>query len=174
MAKPNISADRLRELVSYDQETGVFVNKVRRGCIRPGALTGKPKPDGYVQLALDGRTYFAHRLAFLYVFGIEPKIIDHINGVRFDNRICNLRSTDYFGNARNSAKSARGNSGASCSRFKGVKKNVVGRYEARIFHAGKSYPLGGFATDVAAAYAYDMKSMELHKEFGRRNFLPLM
>ena len=170
MANQILNAERLRQVLSYDPSTGIFLNNTCRGCVVAGSIAGKARPDGYVGLAIDKRPYLAHRLAFLYVHGYFPVVVDHINGERSDNRIENLRAADYFINAQNSRKEKFGN---SLSRFRGV--SICGnKWTATIMAHGKYCHLGRFKCEAHAAYAYDMASLELHGVSGRRNFLPLV
>ena len=78
-----LTAERLREVISYNADTGVFLNKVARRRALIGAVSGRINRDGYRQIQIDGRIYSAHRLAWLYVHGSWPGgFIDHINRLR--------------------------------------------------------------------------------------------
>lgn len=95
----------LKTIVNYDKNTGEFTSSVVRGGKRkviPGQKLGSLSTKGYVQITIDGRSYGAHRLAWLYCFGFIPKgQIDHINGNRSDNRIENLRECSQSENNEN-------------------------------------------------------------------------
>ena len=100
---PLIDSDVLRDLVEYDPETGLFVNKVNRS---PNAkirsVAGSLQNTGYISIHIRGRKYLAHRLAYLYMTGGWPKNqIDHINGIRSDNSWANLRDCTNGQNMRN-------------------------------------------------------------------------
>lgn len=83
-----ITQKELKTMLHYDPETGVFtrINK------RVGIKVGNLMPCGYLRIKVMGKLYLSHRLAWLYVHGYFPdEEIDHINGIRLDNRIENLR-----------------------------------------------------------------------------------
>jgi len=104
--------ERLRELLEYDPETGVFIWKTGRGSVKAGSVAGSKEANGYVRIRCDGGRYMAHRLAWLYVHGeFPPEEIDHINGVRDDNRLRNLRCVSRTENTRNQRLSNRNTSG---------------------------------------------------------------
>jgi hypothetical protein len=88
-----LTAERLREILGYDPETGLFTRLVRTGRIRAGEVAGTAHSRGYRSIVIDGRVYLSHRLAWLYVHGEwPPEQIDHINRNRADNRLVNLRA----------------------------------------------------------------------------------
>ena len=98
-----ISVDALRDLLSYDAETGLLTWRVRRGRVEVGQAAGNPMKSGYLQVMIGGRTYLAHRLAWLHHFGRWPDgDVDHINRVRTDNRVENLRECPRSANMANS------------------------------------------------------------------------
>ena len=91
-----LTAARLRKMLHYDPETGVFTR------LWTGNVTGCPDAKGYLRIAADGRSYRAHRLAVLYMTGAWPsEQIDHINQVRTDNRWSNLRPATNGENGAN-------------------------------------------------------------------------
>jgi hypothetical protein len=97
-----LTAERLRELVHYCQDTGVFTPRVNRGSA--GGKAGNVAPSGYRRLHVDGRLHLEHRLAWLYMTGQWPaRHIDHINRCRSDNRFANLRDVTQAENNRNRA-----------------------------------------------------------------------
>ena len=109
----DLTADRLRDALSYDCDSGVFRWKIKSAKhIKIGAATGCKNNSGYLRIRVDGTLYRAHRLAWLYVHGEWPKHeIDHINGIPSDNRICNLRLASHAENGQNLALSRRNTSG---------------------------------------------------------------
>ena len=97
-----LTADRLKELLTYEPVTGIFTRR-KRTCSRVwvGMVAGNITNKGYVKICVDSFPYLAHRLAWLYITGAWPLTIDHINGVRTDNRFINLRSVSNAINAQN-------------------------------------------------------------------------
>lgn len=122
----SISAEAVRNLLTYDQETGVFTWRSARGRAAAGSKAGTKHGRGYVQIRISGRNYFAHRLAWLYISGQMPSAeIDHINGVTSDNRICNLRHVSHQSNQRNMARYRSNRSGITGVSFdRGMRKWV--------------------------------------------------
>ena len=96
-----MNRDKLINDYIYDPITGLFIRRHNKGKWKIGDIAGGIDAKGYLSISIDGRKYKAHRLAFLYVVGVVPEIVDHINGVRSDNRWCNLRSCNASQNAMN-------------------------------------------------------------------------
>ena len=88
-------AEQIRKEVYYNPETGFLTwrSDGRGKFKRAGASVGCLRPDGYYSARVNARRWLVHRLVWVYVYGEEPpKIIDHINRNKGDNRIENLRS----------------------------------------------------------------------------------
>lgn len=160
---PVISAERLRELLTYDPLTGEFHWAVnRRGPARAGDLAGTIGNHRYWSIKLDGGRYLAHRLAWLYVHGMFPTAdIDHINGCRTDNRITNLRDVCRSENTHN-VRRPRSN---STTGVLGVQKVPSGRWSASIGALGSTKHLGTFDTKELAGNAYLAAKAILHPGF---------
>lgn len=157
----SLTAERLRELVSYDQETGKFVRLVAtgpRGCHKPGSLKAYIKTNGYARVHVDGTTHAAHRLAWLYMHGRWPDgDIDHINGDRLDNRATNLREVTRAENMQNERKARCNNK----SGLLGVSPH--GRsWRAQITVGGVCKKLGSYETPEQAHAVYLAAKRELH------------
>jgi hypothetical protein len=160
MAKADVSAERLRELLDYDPETGVFTWKKTNGNRRlAGSVAGgRQDSAGYLRGGIDGRVYFAHRLAWLHFHGEWPKgIIDHINGDRTDNRIANLRDVSQTVNLQNQRK-ARGRSGLMGASWVELRK----KWTARIKIDKKVISLGSYQTAEEAHRVYMEAKRRLH------------
>jgi len=106
-----LTQQRLKEVLSYDAESGVFTWAIGRKKAANGAIAGGVDNHGYWTIGIDGVRHSAHRLVWLYVHGFYPKEVDHQNHVRHDNRIYNLRATDRSGNGKNISKPIDNKSG---------------------------------------------------------------
>ena len=157
----NLTQDRLKELLHYDPETGIFTRRVnRRGGAKAGVAVGYPDKTGYMCFKLLGKHRKIHRLAFLYMEGVfPPDQVDHINGDRADNRWANLRHSNAQENAHNyggpTSKNRAGYLGVSVT-------TCVRPYRACIGVLGKVKHLGNFTTPEAAHAAYLKAKDELH------------
>lgn len=150
----------LRACLSYDPETGVFSwIKTRRG-VNKGGVAGCLNAHGYVQIWVDGRNYYGHRLAWLFVHGEWPKCtVDHINGNRADNRIANLRDVSRGVNVENQRRAARN----STSGLLGVSFcKERDRWSAGIQVRRRRKHLGRFATAEEAHQAYVAAKRTMH------------
>ena len=98
-----ITQKELKRLLRYDPESGVFTWRVKKGArALKGSVAGTLHPLRYIHINIDRKQYKAHRLAWLYVYGKWPENqIDHINHIRNDNRIKNLRDVKRIYNGRN-------------------------------------------------------------------------
>lgn len=99
----NISQKRLKEVLFYDPETGIWrwlVGKARR--VKEGMIAGSLGDNGYRLIGIDYRLYRANRLAWLYMEGYFPEYdVDHENRIRDDDRWSNLRDATRQCNNRN-------------------------------------------------------------------------
>lgn len=140
-----ITQQKLKEILDYNKETGLFTWKVN---IPPRAKIGKiagfDNGNGYIKISISGKKYYSHRLAFLWVEGLIPKEIDHINQCRHDNRWDNLRKSDRIKNCAN----VRGRKGI---RFR------YGKWYARY----RDKHIGVFETKEEAEKAYKDRIKEI-------------
>lgn len=112
--KEKLTQDRLKELLDYDPDTGVFINKIDRGTkIKAGSLAGWiDKTTGYRRINIKDKQYYAHRLAFLWMDGYLPENnIDHKDRNRLNNKWSNIREASQSCNLRNSNISKNNKSG---------------------------------------------------------------
>jgi hypothetical protein len=157
-----LTAARLRQVLSYSQETGLFHWLKTERRVKAGDLAGS-YTQGYFNVQVDGVLYRAHRLAWLYVHSDWPaKGIDHINGDGRDNRLVNLREADQSQNMANARRRAECKSG-----FKGVTA-YRSRWVASIGRGGgRKQHIGVFDTPEAAHAAYVAEANTRHGEFAR-------
>ena len=137
-----ITAERVREVLDYDPETGIFTRKVRLAHRHQvGDVAGQKHTKGYVLIGVDSELYYAHRLAWLHYYGYWPiDQIDHINRDKADNRISNLRDVTNAENHRN--RSANSNNKSGHLGVYWVKR--TGRWEAAITVNWVKIPLGQY------------------------------
>ena len=161
MTKTELTAARLREVLDYNPETGEFVRIIGVRGQAAGAIAGTVSAVlGYIFIGIDGARYLAHRLAWLYMHGKWPeKQIDHINGIRSDNRLANLREATAAQNRQNQTEFRRNNS----SGYLGVyaDKNT-GLYTASIKVGGVQHHIGSYRTAEEAHEAYRQEKAKLH------------
>jgi len=161
-------------LFSYDAESGFLTRRIpalnRHGTqhhnskCKVGDITGSVNADGYLHVRISGKQYRAHRIIWLMVTGSLPvKFLDHKNGNRADNRLCNLREANLSENSCNQVVGFNNKSG-----FKGVfyaGQNRKKPYRVQIKLKGKQIHIGYFPTTELAHEAYYKASKELHGEF---------
>lgn len=162
-----LTTKRLREVISYNPDSGIFTWKVKR----PGRFTGPGEIAGslkvrYRFITIDCVTYRAHRLALFYMTGRWPKDgIDHINGNGYDNRWINLREATTLENLFNSRKRSDNTSG-----IKGVYwAALTKRWVANICSSRKTKNLASFANKNDAAICYNYNAAYLRGQFAYLN-----
>jgi hypothetical protein len=158
-----ITQAELKEMLDYSPDTGIFIwIKPTSLRTRKGTEAGHIGNHGYRGIRIHRRMYMCHRLAWLYVYGDFPKNkIDHINMVRTDNRIENLREATQAENMFNTGLRVNNQHG-----YKGVsldKRDM--RWNARAKVNYKQIHLGRFATKEEAAMAYEDFAKANHGEF---------
>lgn len=154
--------ERLRELIDYDSATGDFTHIVARGPCKAGSKAGCLNGLGYVRVCVDGVDYSGHRLAWFYHHGEwPPEQVDHINGDRADNRICNLRLADNSQNNQNRPLQSNNTSG-----YKGVSLHrKSGLWFAYAQLKGRRHSAGYHKTPEAASAAASDLRLRLHGVF---------
>jgi len=150
MTRKILTQARLKELLHYDADTGIFTwAKKPSNRILIGSIAGSNKGK-YLYIRINKTDHLAHRLAWLYVNGHQPKHqIDHINHDSKDNRIYNLRDVTQSANMQNSSMHKRNTSGVTGVAF--IRSRGV--WEAKITANRKFKFLGYFNCITAAAIA---------------------
>ena len=146
-----LTSNRLHEVLKYSPKTGIFVWKIRVSQnVKAGDMANCCSSDGYVHIKIDKKSHRAHRLAFLYMEGYFPEYqIDHMNGIRSDNRWKNLRHASISCNLQNCRLQIN-----SISGFTGVNWNKsTKKWFARICIHRKQIHLGYYDTTEDAALA---------------------
>lgn len=155
-----LTIDRLKEVLSYDPETGVFTRLTTGGGVRAGANAGGLDFHGHRTISVDGRRYRGARLAWFYMTGEWPTDdVDHINRDRADDRWENLRAATRRQNLANMG--AKGRSGIKGACWVEAK----GRWKSQIRINGKNKHLGYFDSAEEAAEAYAVAATAAHGEF---------
>lgn len=161
-----IDAETLKKFLVYNPDTGIFVwaatfnTNINKG-YKAGTIR---KPDGYVKIGLKGKTYFAHRLAYLYMLGDWPlQEVDHINGDTSDNRWINLRQCSKSENMCNTKTYNSNTTG-----IKGLsyitKSTAKRKWQGRIKIKGKTLSRSFFLREDAVSWLVETRE-RLHKEY---------
>lgn len=150
---------RLKELLDYDAVTGIFRWRAHRGSAKAGAVAGAVHKTGYRYIAVDGVSYKAHRLAWVYVYGVPPAdLLDHKDRCPDNNAIDNLREATHAENQQN--KQVYRNNRSGC---KGVSWHAhTKRWRARIQTGGTNRLLGYFKEFDDAVNARTLAEQQMH------------
>lgn len=113
--RKDLDPEYARSLFCYDPETGLLTRRTDGLRWKAGDRVGYPMHEcGYLRVRVGAHDYQVHRIIWLIYYGEWPREqIDHINGVRDDNRICNLRDVDNKTNSRNQSLRETNTSGAN-------------------------------------------------------------
>lgn len=153
----SITQSQLKSQLHYCPTTGIFTWLVSKSGNRGiGSIAGCIQ-NGYLYIHVNKKRYRAHRLAWFYIYNCFPeKHLDHINQIKIDNRIDNLREVTPTINSKNRPRDKRNKSGVTGVRFKD------NRYEASIAVDKKYIYLGTYKTIEEAASA----RKEAEKKYG--------
>lgn len=155
----NVDQKRLKELLDYCPDSGFFTWVIKKRGVRLGKVAGYVGRYGYWKITLDKKRYAAHRLVWMYVHGQWPDdCIDHINRVRTDNRIANLRLATHAQNRQNLSLTNRNKSGVRGVSYDAINK----KWRASISVNGKAKNLGRFVSIEEASAAYKVAAAKYH------------
>lgn len=150
-----MTQEELKKLVSYDPETGIFINLHRQEEVN--YIRGK----GYLGIQLNKTKYYLHRLAWLYMTGSIPEQIDHIDTNRANNKWSNLRKADPSLNQHNKNLQSNNTSG-----IKGICWDKLNyKWIARLNFKGVCFNIGRFTSIEDAQKALEHKRNSLHGEY---------
>lgn len=158
MKAKQIDIPNIKEILDYDEDSGLFrwkhnMNGRSKKCCA-GTIAGTKINSGYIQISIFNIRYLAHRLAWFYVHGSidQNLVIDHINRIRDDNRIENLRLVDPYENALNKSVQKRSSSGHTGIIWNKSKN----KWQVSITINGKRFNCGNFSNfDNAVAARKD-------------------
>ncbi len=150
-----LTQKRVQEVFGYSN--GELIWKLKTGDkVVIGEPAGTPTHYGYIQIGLDKKLYKRSRLIFLWHHGYLPKVVDHVNHERSDDRIENLRDASHQENSHNSVV------GRGSCRSRGVcYRKRSNNYHSQIRLKGRSYHIGVFETEKEASEAYERRRGEL-------------
>ena len=157
--KPNVLPDLNVINSLFEYKDGVLLNKIHRKQSRAGSEAGfLHKTTGYRYVKIDGKPHGVHRIIFFMCTGLQPNIVDHINGNPIDNRIENLRISNCSQNMHNRSINKNNTSGVKGVSWIASKNSWV----AQIGVNGKRKTLGCFNTKELAAEFLELAREMLH------------
>lgn len=156
-----LTYERAHERLMHDRDTGELFWKVSHWKrVKAGNVAGDKYRNGYRRVCVDSKEYLAHRVVWMMAYGEWPtNEIDHINGDRADNRLCNLRLATSTQNKQNTGRRSDNKSGRVGVSWQ---KNL-GKWQAAITVNRKQRHLGFYPDIESAAMAYAKAKAELHK-----------
>lgn len=164
-----MSQEELKSYLAYNKNTGVFTWARNRYKVKKGDVAGcLNKGKGYIEIQINRRIYNAHRLAWLYVYGEMPtKQIDHINHIRNDNRLSNLREVSPSTNSKNRSASKLNTSTRTGVYF----RSDTNKWRADITVEYKRINLGSFKDFEDAVDAREKAEIKygFHKNHGQES-----
>jgi len=164
-----MTQSELKSKLHYNPKTGLFT-RLEINKYMPKRLINKPvgslNDKKYLLIRVGGKKQAAHRLAWLYVYGVEANFIDHINHNRSDNRIENLRSVDRSTNARNANLRKDNKSGRVGICF----HEQLGKWHSQMTLKGKVLNLGFYDDFEDAVKAREEAELvnNFHENHGNR------
>jgi hypothetical protein len=160
MKNADLTAAEVRRLLSYNPNDGQlrWKHDQTNGAVA-GSIAGSRATTGYIRVTIFRKSYAAHRLAWIHAHGHWPtQIVDHINGVRHDNRACNLRLASPRQNAQNKGVAANNTSGSPGVRYRADQD----RWVAYIKHGRRQVQVGSYRSRSEAEAARAKAKQTLH------------
>lgn len=166
--KQCVTQELLKEIYEYSEATGLFIFKKTRGGVKRGSIAGSAIKSGesfYLRVNIGGVQLMAHRLAWLYVYGVFPvNEIDHIDGDSMNNRICNLREATRKQNNENVKLRTNNTSG-----YRGVAWSASAKkWRAMLQHNKKPIHVGYFSDANEASLAVTEMRSKLFSHYTQR------
>lgn len=158
MAKIKTLPEKIKLHQLFDYKNGNLYWRQSKSKARQGNVAGWLEKNGYMACGIDGMRYRVHRLIFAFHYGWCPEFLDHINGIKTDNRIENLRVATVSQNNVNK-KTGKNKTG-----FKGVCIERK-KFKASIRINKKSKHIGYFATAEEAHKAYIKMAKTIYGEY---------
>jgi hypothetical protein len=158
-----LTQEELRSQLNYDPDTGIFTRIIANSSKnKVNDIAGCLRKSGYVELSINNKLHYAHRLAWLYMTGEMPKHhIDHINHNKSDNRFINLRQATSKQNGFNQKLRINNKSG-----YKGVSFcKARNKWNAFSRLHDKTIYLGSYLSPELASQAYQEFAKKHHGEF---------
>ena len=157
-----VTQEHIRTVLRYCWASGIFswaITSARRSKV--GAIAGTVKKNGYVSISVAGKTYYAHRLAMLYIYGFMPEEVDHKNGDTGGNRLDNIRPGTHLLNMQNHRQAKSSNKSSGLLGVTLHKK--TGKWLAQISLNRRHCAIGLFNTPEGAHQAYLEKKRKIHE-----------
>ena len=161
-----LTQDYLKSILDYNRHNGLFAWKLGMAArIKIGAIAGTVNNNGYLRIKIKGKKYMAHRLAWFYQYGQWPEQIDHINRMKLDNRLSNLRDVSDAENQRNRSMQHNNTSGVAGVCWRDANQ----KWWAYIGVDGKKKHLGFFTEfeDAVTARRFAEDELGYHPNHGR-------
>lgn len=167
MKKNIVEQKVLKEYFDYNPSIGKLINKKKRPRCEVGTISVYThKHDGYARISFKGKTYSEHILIWIWMFNEVPDNIDHINGIRDDNRLCNLRNVSHKINMQNQRLGTRHKSYSNVPGvFYDKRKD---KYRIRLMSPDGVYKSFGLYNDVKEA---EKRCIELRRIYYPGNTL---
>lgn len=155
-----ITQEELKRLIGYNPDTG-YVWWLHPGKGR-GPTAGRSDYGKRGRIMIDGKNHLVYKIIWLYVYGVWPSEIDHINGDVSDNRLSNLRTaTSTHNHANAKPRNGNANRGITWDKYSMKWKVAIGPANNRIQKSFRTY-------EEALAFA-ETKHKEIYGEFSFYN-----